>query len=198
MGTLGELTSVLRFVLPGLVMAWAFYGLSSYQKPGEFERVAQALVFTALLDVAARLLVVAGIVLGRLAWPLFPAPEIAILAAGLAMPAGVMLAYLANNDIVHTALRGLGVTTASGRPDQWDAAFRLYRGYVTLDLFDGRRISGWPVEWPDRPGEGQFLLHGHRWVTSAGSTLSDSTSNAILVPAKEVEYVEFHQEAFRR
>jgi len=197
MGTLGELTSVLRFVLPGLVMAWAFYGLSSYQKPGEFERVAQALVFTALLDVLARLLIACGILVGRLGGPLLLPLETSILAAVLAIPAGVILAYLANNDIVHGALRRMGVTTASGRPDQWDAAFRLYRGYVTLDLLDGRRISGWPVEWPDRPGDGQFLLHDHRWVTSSGSVFPDSSLSAILVPAKEVEYVEFHQEASR-
>lgn len=198
MGALGELTSVLRFVLPGLVMAWAFYGLSSYQKQGEFERVAQALVFTAMLDVVARMLVAWGILAGRLAGPLFPALEVSNLAAFLAMPAGVALAYLANNDIVHAALRRLGVTTSSGRPDQWDAAFRLYRGYVTLDLHDGRRIIGWPVEWPDRPGEGQFLLHDHRWITTPDSTFSGPASSAILIPAKEVEYVEFHQEDSRR
>jgi hypothetical protein len=194
MGTFGELTSVLRFVLPGLVMAWAFYGLSSYQKPGEFERVAQALVFTALLDVLARSLVACGILAGRLGGPLLLPLETSILAAALAVPAGVVLAYLANNDIVHGILRRLGVTTASGRPDQWDAAFRLFGGYVTLDLVDGRRISGWPVEWPDRPGEGQFLLRDHRWITPPGSSLPSATATAILVPAKEVDYVEFHEE----
>lgn len=41
-----EIVAVLAFLLPGFVGAAAFYSLTSYPKPSEFDRVVQALVFT--------------------------------------------------------------------------------------------------------------------------------------------------------
>ena len=40
---------LLQFLLPGFLAAWVFYAFTSYQKPSEFERVIQALIFTLLI-----------------------------------------------------------------------------------------------------------------------------------------------------
>lgn len=188
MGNFGDLTSLLRFVLPGLVVAWVFYGLTSYQKPGEFERMAQALVFTALLDVLARGTAAIGVLIGRLWHPVLPAADLSVLATAEAVPLGLLVAFLANNDIVHAILRRRGVAVTSGHPDQWDSAFRRFRGYVTLDLFDGRQVAGWPLEWPDRPSDGFFVLLEPRWTAGGTSSVS---GGAILIPAREVQYVQW-------
>jgi hypothetical protein len=197
MGTLGELTSILRFVLPGLLAAWVFYGLTTYEKPGEFERIAQALVFTILLELTARSIVAAGVLVGRVSVPLLPVVEPTSVATLLAIPFGILLAWLANNDVVHARLRDYGVTTKSGRPDQWDSAFRRRSGYAILDLLDGRRIYGWPIEWPDRPGGGHFLLREHQWVGPEGDLISNPKAGAILIPGKEVGIVQFLEDVAR-
>lgn len=191
MGTLGELTSVLRFVLPGLVVAWVFYGLTSYEKPGEFERVAQALVFTALLEVLSRGMLAVGTWLGDAGLSLLPTPEIATLSTVLAIPFGLLVAYTLNNDTIHAWLRRHAFTAKSGRADQWDTAFRVCGPYAVLDLADGRRVFGLMLEWPDRPSQGHFILREHQWTDAHGLALSKPAPGAILVSAKEVTRVEF-------
>ena len=42
----GEVVGILTFLLPGFVAAAIFYSLTSHPKPGAFERVVQALIFT--------------------------------------------------------------------------------------------------------------------------------------------------------
>jgi len=191
-GAIEELIKLLQFVLPGLVAAWAFYGLTSYQKPKEFERLVQALVFTSLLEVVARVLVGAGAAAGALWRPLLPAGDVRVVATVLALPFGILVAYLANNDVLHKRLRDCGITTKTGRPDQWDAAFNAHVSYVVLDLKDGRRICGWLSEWPDRPGEGHFLLLEYQWFDEEGvKLLPNQNAGTMLIPANDVEFVEF-------
>ena len=42
----GNVVGVLVFLLPGFVAAAVFYSLTSHPKPGAFDRVIQALIFT--------------------------------------------------------------------------------------------------------------------------------------------------------
>lgn len=191
MSTLGDLTSVLRFVLPGLVVAWVFYGLTSYEKPGEFERVAQALVFTALLEVLSRGLHSTGVLVGNLSGLHLPVPDTVTLSTLLAIPFGLAVAHSLNNDTIHSWLRRHAFTAKSGRADQWDTAFRVCGPYAVLDLMDGRRVFGLMIEWPDRPSQGHFILREQQWIDASGQALSKPAPGAILVSAKEVTRVEF-------
>ena len=43
-----EVVGVLTFLLPGFVAAAIFYSLTSHPKPGAFDRVIQALIFTVI------------------------------------------------------------------------------------------------------------------------------------------------------
>src|ERR1035437_8514257 len=45
-----ESLSLLYFLLPGLVAAWVFYGLTAHPKREAFERVVQALIFTVIIQ----------------------------------------------------------------------------------------------------------------------------------------------------
>ncbi len=42
-----ELVGIISYLLPGFLAAWIFYGLTAHPKPQPFERVVQALIFTA-------------------------------------------------------------------------------------------------------------------------------------------------------
>jgi hypothetical protein len=47
-----EIVPAIRFLLPGFVAAWIFYGLTSHPRRDHFERVIQALIFTAISEFA--------------------------------------------------------------------------------------------------------------------------------------------------
>ena len=189
-----ELLEILKLVFPGLVAAWTFFGLTTYKKPGEFERLAQALVFTALLESLSRVSIWLAQQVGLHWRPLLPSIDARALSALLAIPFGAALAYMANNDTVHSVLRRARVTSKTGRPDQWDAAFRRRPGYVILTLKDERQVVGWPDEWPDRSDEGHFILLAYEWRDLAGKLLPNPNAGTLLIPASEVFMVEIGKE----
>jgi len=45
-----QVIALLQYLLPGFLAAWIFYGLTSYAKPSNFERVIQALIFTLFIQ----------------------------------------------------------------------------------------------------------------------------------------------------
>jgi len=51
MDDLKEIAALLFELFPGFVAAWILYGLSSYPKPSQFERLAQALVLSFIVRV---------------------------------------------------------------------------------------------------------------------------------------------------
>ena len=63
-----------------------------------------------------------------------------------------------------------------------------------LHLKDGRRLYGWPREWPSRPERGHFRIIEAEWLIEGEN---DSTSeeipeiSAIVVSVEDVAMVEF-------
>lgn len=51
MEDLKDVVSLLLQLFPGFIAAWILYGFSSYPKPSQFERLAQALVFSFFVKV---------------------------------------------------------------------------------------------------------------------------------------------------
>ena len=114
-----EVVAVLTFLLPGFVGAAVFYTLTSHPKPGEFDRVVQALVFTTVGQAMAWLLrLVAGI------WTEYEWPAGLELTAAMASAVGVALlvVYCANHDTAHGLLRRVGVTRETSYPSEWYSA----------------------------------------------------------------------------
>lgn len=60
-----------------------------------------------------------------------------------------------------------------------------------LHLKGGRRLYGWPEEWPDQPDKGHFLIAEAEWLLDDGSRQGLDCVWNILVPATDVELVEF-------
>ncbi|HKU65642.1 MAG TPA: DUF6338 family protein [Rhizomicrobium sp.] len=192
MGELGETAvRIFQYLLPGFLMAWVFYGLTSHPKPSQFERVIQALIFT--------LIVQAAIFLEKMAvtafWPsllaTMPHETKQLLASTVsAFFLGLVFSFAANSDCFHALARKLSITRETSYPSEWFGAFLKNVTYVVLHLQDERRIYGWPKDWPSDPTRGHFVLQQPSWLDGIQETPIIGVS-CVLIAAQDVKWVEF-------
>ena len=188
----GDIVGVLTFLLPGFIAANIFYSLTSHPKPGPFDRVVQALIFTvigrAITDIILLLESVAENGPWTKNWELLVSVLVAVLL-------GSATSCLLNRDTLHRILRRLGVTRETSYPSEWYSAFSRHCDcYVTLHLKGERHLYGWPEEWPNRPDEGHFRIAEAEWLAE-NERIPATGVSAILIPADQVEMVEFVHEA---
>lgn len=185
----GEVVGVLTFLLPGFVAAAIFYSLTSHPKPDVFDRVVQALIFTVIGN---------AITTAFVFWVRSPnenarwleswEPLLSIL---VAVALALLASHASNRDSVHRILRRLGVTKETSYPSEWYSAFSRHGDcYVVLHLNGQRRLYGWPEEWPSHPEEGHFRIAEGEWLVDDERIPAEGVT-AILIPASEVEMVEF-------
>jgi len=200
----GNATTLLIFLLPGFLSAWVFYGLTSHPKPPQFERTVEALVFTfvvqALVTFTEVVLLLAGrcVVLGT--WTESSSLLWGFVFAGAL---GITLAHMANKDLFHGVLRRVGFTTRTSHPSEWYCVLGTSPAFVVLQLKDGRRLTGYPKEWPVSPDGGQFYIQMPAWIVEAEMPESGSDPvvvelpqlDGILIHATDVQWVEILQEA---
>lgn len=192
----GELSKdfvlLLTYLLPGFLAAWVFYGLTSHPKPSQFERVVQALVFTfiiqALVPLCRWVLEQVGQVLPIRPWD---TTADGLTSLVLAITFGCVLAYFTNKDSIHGRLRRFGFTTRTSHPSEWYCVLSEKVTFVILHLQDGRRLYGWPKEWPVVPDVGQFYIMLPSWIRDDGTSIELPQLDGILVNAKDVRWVEF-------
>lgn len=192
-----DLLGLFNTLVPGFLAAWVFYGLTAHPKKTPFERTIQALIFTLFVQVMTfgvhRLLVVA---VSR-GWPSYGVwDQSAALtwSAANAVLIGALFAVVANKDWFHAFARALGITKRTSYPSEWYRAFdegsRKQR-YLILHLSGDRRPYGWPEEWPDQPDSGHFVLQMPVWLLPDGHDAPLYRVDRILIPASEVQMVEF-------
>ena len=100
-----------------------------------------------------------------------------------------------NRDTVHRLLRRIGVTRETSYPSERYSAFSRHCDcYVTLHLKGERHLYGWPEVWPSRPDEGHFRIAEAEWLVE-NERIPATGVAAILIPADQVELVEFVREA---
>lgn len=103
---------------------------------------------------------------------------------------GFVFAYFANNDKFHRFVRFLGISKETSYPSEWFGVFSKNVTYVVLHMKDGRRIYGWPTEWPSDPTKGHFSLEQASWLEE--STEKPITGvQFILIQVEDVKWVEF-------
>ena len=203
-----EVVAVLAFLLPGFVAAAVFYSLTCWPRPGAFERIVSALIFTALGYAITEfgLWAVAEI------WESEKTAETekTVEAIGewrpllfilVAAALGVGFAFLSNADILHRPLRWARITRETSHPSEWYSAFARLgdRSFVVLHLQGERRLYGYAEEWPSNPGEGHFSITRPVWLydederppETDGERAPTEGVSAILIPAAEVSMVEF-------
>jgi hypothetical protein len=188
-----EAVSIFGYLLPGFLAAWVLYGLTSDPKPSQFERVIQALIFTflvhAIVPVVQSFLELIGqhyFVVRE--WD-STANDLAKLVVALLL--GAVLALYTNTDSVHQWLRNRGLTTRTSFPSEWFSVLSKTITYVILHLQDGRRLYGWPKEWPNDPERGHFFIMQPSWINPDGSQVELPSVHGLLISAKDVKWVEF-------
>jgi hypothetical protein len=186
-----DFVSILQYLLPGFVSAWVFYGLTSYPKPSQFERVVQAMIFTlftqATINVVEFVLKYIGTYWAIAGWTDSSSLIGSIL---IALLFGLIFSYFANNDKLHKWLRHINITYQGSFPSEWFKAF-LKPTYVVLHFNDDRRLYGWPIEWPSQPTKGHFVIADPSWQLDNGEEQRIIGVKNILVNASDVKWVEF-------
>jgi hypothetical protein len=187
-----DFVTLLQYLLPGFVAAWLFYSFTSYPKPTQFERVVQALIFTlfvqALVFFVKNISLLAGSILPLFTWDSQSDLVWSIICAILL---GGVFSYFANNDKIHKKLRKIGFTRESSYASEWFGAFIKNVTYIVLHLEDGRRLYGWPIEWPTDPDKGHFVLADASWLQENDPEIYLESVENIMVDAKHVKMVEF-------
>lgn len=187
-----ETAALLHYLLPGLLAAWVFYGLTSHVKPSQFERVIQALIFTflvqAILPIVQWSLECIGTWLAIRPWD--GASE-TLASAFVAALLGASLAYLTNKDSFHKWIRAKGFTTRASHPSEWYGVLSERQNHVVLHLADERRLSGYPQIWPSESEQGHFFIVQPAWLSETGAHSLLSGIEGLLINAKDVKWIEF-------
>ncbi len=187
-----DIFSLLTQLMPGFITAWVVYGLTTYSKPAQFERIVQALIYSfivkALVSLCKITLLYAGKFIQLGYWEesteLFASVSIGIIL-------GVILSFFMTNDCFFSLARKLGLTTRTVFPSEWYGAFAAGEPkYIVLHIDGERRIMGYPIEWPSEPLNGHFRLIDAAWLLADNTEVSLAQNESILIPAKQVEIVE--------
>ena len=187
-----ETAALLQYLLPGLLAAWVFYGLTSHVKPSQFERVIQALIFTFLVQALLPIVQWSLEFFGTLYYirPWDRAAE-TLASAFVAVLLGASLAYLTNKDSFHKWIRERGFTTRTSYPSEWHGVLSERQNYVVLHLTDERRLSGYPQVWPSESGKGHFFIVRPAWLLKTGEQSLLTGIEGLLINTKDVKWVEF-------
>ena len=198
--TSAEIVGAVLALLPGFLTAWFFYGLTPHPKSGQFERVVQALIFTGIIHAIVLVIRWGLLLLGRVcAFGEWTTDVAFVYSMGVAVILGLVVAKFANNDTVHRFFRDTkwlkkvkldGITTKTSYASEWYSAFRQDKRWVVLHLTDGRRLLGWPCEWPDQPDSGHFLIMEPVWLLPDNSQAPMDRVEKMIVAAKDVKMVE--------
>ncbi len=196
-----EIIGLLYYLLPGLFAAWIFYGLTPHPRSTPFERLVQALIFTAIIQipvVAAKWILLwiggTGVFKEANLVGTWTADSAFILSMLFAAIGGTALAACTNTDFCHKRIRESTwfgfLTKRTSFPSEWFGALNQEKRWVTLHLHDGRRLYGWPYEWPDQSDVGHFVLMNAAWVMDDNECAHLYNVERMLVPASDIRFVD--------
>ncbi len=192
-----DLFAVLRYLLPGFLTAWVFYGISAYEKPSQFERIIQALIFTIIVQFLVSIYAITfGNGIEITLRPTLPLYIETIVSVTFAIILGFVVGLFANKDWLHKFLRYLKVSKQTSYPSEWFGTFNNKHGYIVLHFKNGRRLYGWPQEWPESPEKGHFYMVLASWLVSEGDEtyLPNEQVDGILINVKDIQFIEFMKE----
>ena len=190
-----ELINLLNFLLPGFITSFLFYSLTSFPKKSTFESVVLALIYTVIINLIVDVMGLAFLAIGENLFAIAQwSGTIKILwSIILALLLGLLLTFLYNNDKLHKLLRKFRITNQTSYPTEWYGTFSETKLYVVLHFIDGRRIMGWPLEWPSSPKNGHFILEDAIWLEKTGDEekiIELKNVQKIMLDASNINMVE--------
>ncbi|MFN4238794.1 MAG: DUF6338 family protein [Vogesella sp.] len=194
MSEIKEILPFFQYLINGFVAAWIFHGLTSYKIDSPFERIVHALILTSVVSFFVFCLKSVFFWIGDevYSFGLWNNSANSSFNFLIAVFSGLFLSYSANNDLMHTFLRRINITRETSFPSEWYGSFadQDVEAYVILHLDDGRRVMGYPREWPSQAKSGHFVLNDISWLGD-GEQMVLSQVDKFLVPVEKVVYVEF-------
>lgn len=199
-----NLIDIIEYLLPGFLAAWIFYGLSAHDKPGQFERIIQALIFTTLVQALSTFVELFWIQPRFTANRSTPIDSKILFSALYAAAIGSIFAWSGNRDFPHRLLRFFKITEQTSYPSEWFGVFSKQKSYIVLHLNDERRLYGWPKEWPQSSEKGHSYIMQPSWLLEqpegadpSGEVpeeyLGDNMVEGILINVSDVKWVEVMQ-----
>ena len=186
-----EVIPLLQYLIPGFLAAWIFYSLTAFKRPDTFGQIVQALIFTfviqSLVVGMGTLLAVTGERFFSIG--LWDRKSETLWSAVIAVLLGFLSCHIASSDKLHALLRRLKITRQSSYPCEWYSAFSTRQRHVVLHLVDGKRLFGWPIEWPAEPARGQFVLEHPHWIEDTGQRFHTG-AEVIVIDVSKVQWVE--------
>lgn len=187
-----DVLALLTQLMPGFLTAWVVYGLTTYSKPSQFERIVQALVYSFVVNAAVAIIELIALLSGRLIiFGVWDKRSELICSTFVALALGLLLSYLMRSDKFFAVARHIKLTSRTPFPSEWYGAFACFPRFVVLHLSGARRISGYPAEWPTEPTTGHFRLTNAAWINEDNTETPLDGNESILIDAKQVEMVEF-------
>ena len=114
----------------------------------------------------------------------------------IAIILALILAPLWEKDVLHSILRKCRITKRSAHNSAKYSAFsRRNDCYVILHI-DGRRLFGWPSEWPSWQEDEYILLDESEWIID-DDTKKEQQNNELnsashmLIPMSKIDLIEF-------
>lgn len=192
-----EVIPLLQYLIPGFLTAWIFYSLTAFKRPDTFGQIVQALIFTLIIQAVVSTLGSLFILIGTegLSIGVWDLKAKTAWSTIVAIALGLVSCYLANSDKLHTRLRDRGITRQTSFPSEWYSAFSTRPRFVVLTLLDGRRLYGWPAEWPSEPTKGQFVIEDPCWINENQEEV-ETGAEVIVIDASKIQWVEFSQKTW--
>lgn len=187
-----DVLALLTQLMPGFLTAWVVYGLTTYTKPPQFERVVQALIYSFIVNAVVAVIEWAALIAGRfVVLGMWDKRSELIYSTLIALALGLVLSYLMRSDKFFALARRFKLTSRTPFPSEWYGAFACFPRFVVLHLSGARRIAGYPEEWPTEPTTGHFRLTNAAWINEDNTETPLDGNESILIDAKQVEMVEF-------
>lgn len=194
---------VLQFLAMGLLATWLFHRLMGLPRPDPFHAVVQGLLFTIVIGFAVAIIRIIAFRMGEWfgvlgVWNKDSTTVTSFLSA--VFIALICVLVSTKDGLLFAPLRRWGFTGLRSFPTEWFGAFKdagHKKCYVTVEFKDGRRLHGFPYEWPTSPVGGHLSLMNAAWIDydRAGdkylfNDLDNGTS--ILLNTEAIVLVEFH------
>ena len=211
-GISSEIVSTIFQLLPGFIVAWFIYGLTSHLKPSTFERIIQALIYTVLVRSILIIFRIIALFVGKniYAFSTWNSDVEFVWSILIAIITGLAVSWCINNDfplilfrkdgeqkskgifkILHKIFSKIKLTDKTLHPTEWYSAFKDEPRYIVLHLTGERRLYGWTRQYPDDHRNGHFLIEEAEWLLDDGSRAPLYTVKQLLIPSSIVEYIEF-------
>lgn len=175
---------------------WAVYSLTSHDRPSQFERIVEALIYSvavsAIVGLEKKFLLYAGKWIRLGVWDNDTELIFSVLSA---IALGLAISCLINKDTLFKIFRKLNISQRSSHPSNWHYVLSTEPTYIILHLNDERRLYGWPLMWPSKSDKDHFHMTNCAWLGDVET--ANNTENAqlelpqkILICAIDVRWVE--------